>query len=75
MGRIEMHLSSRENQIITVGDETVNFNEAETIHTESSYKYTVEEFSGLALAAGFELITFWTDVDDLFSLHYYQVNQ
>lgn len=75
MGRIEMHISSRENQIIAVGDEAVNFNEAETIHTESSYKYTVEEFSGLAQVAGFELVTVWTDVDDLFSLHYYQVNQ
>ena len=75
MGRIEMHISSRENQIIAVGDEAVNFNEAETIHTESSYKYTVEEFSGLAQVAGFELVTVWTDVDDLFSLHYYQINQ
>lgn len=74
MGRIEMHLASRENQIIVVGDEAVNFKEAETIHTESSYKYTVEEFSGLAQAAGFELVTVWTDADDLFSLHYYQVS-
>jgi len=73
MGRIEMHLASHENQIIVVGDEAVNFKEAETIHTESSYKYTVEEFSGLAQAAGFELVTVWTDADDLFSLHYYQV--
>jgi len=74
IGRIEMHLSSSEDQIITVGDKVVNFKKAETIHTESSYKYTVEEFAGLAKEAGFELVTVWTDSDDLFSLHYYQVN-
>ena len=74
MGRIEMHLSSCEDQVIAVGNETVNFNRAETIHTENSYKYTVEEFSRLAQQAGFELVTVWTDADDLFSLHYYKVN-
>lgn len=74
MGRIEMHLSSRENQVVTVGEEAVKFKEAETIHTESSYKYTIEEFSRLAQLAGFERVTVWTDADDLFSLHYYQVS-
>jgi dimethylhistidine N-methyltransferase len=74
VGRIEMHLSSRDNQVVKVGDKVVNFDKAETIHTENSYKYTVEEFSGLARAAGFDLVSVWTDSDDLFSLHYYQVN-
>jgi dimethylhistidine N-methyltransferase len=74
VGRIEMHLSSRENQVVKVGDKVVNFNKDETIHTENSYKYTVEEFSGLAQAAGFDRVSVWTDSDDLFSLHYYQVN-
>ena len=74
VGRIEMHLSSRDNQVVTVGDKVVNFNKAETIHTENSYKYTVEEFSCLAQAAGFDLVTVWTDSDALFSLHYYQAN-
>ena len=74
MGRIEMHLSSRNTQTVRVGAETISFIEGETIHTENSYKYTVEEFSNLARMAGFELVTVWIDKDDLFSLHYYQVS-
>jgi len=74
MGRIEMHLSSRDHQTVALGDESVNFTEGETIHTENSYKYTIDEFSGLAQLAGFEPVNVWTDSEDLFSLHYYQVN-
>ena len=73
-GRIEMHLASRESQTISIDGLTVNFKQDETIHTENSYKYTIEEFSALAQAAGFSLVSVWTDSNDLFSLHYYQVN-
>ena len=73
IGRIEMHLSSCEEQVVTVANESISFSEAETIHTENSYKYTIEEFAALAKMAGFELVSVWTDNDALFSMHYYQV--
>lgn len=41
----------------------------ETIHTENSYKYTLEEARFLARAAGWEPAAFFTDDDGLFGLH------
>lgn len=72
-GRIEMHLTSCLSQIVKVGDEQVDIAVNESIHTENSYKYSIEEFSSLARLAGFELVNVWTDADELFSLHYYQI--
>lgn len=72
-GRIEMHLNSLVSQTVTIGDEKINISQNENIHTENSYKYSVEEFAALAKRAGFELVNVWTDADKLFSLHYYQV--
>ena len=46
-GRIEMHLRAKSEQRIRIGGETFHFSEGETIHTENSYKYTVQEFGGL----------------------------
>ena len=71
-GRIEMHLASRLSQTVTIGDVQINFLDHESIHTENSYKYSIEEFSSLAKMAGFDLVNAWIDVDRLFSLHYYQ---
>ena len=50
LGRIEMHLVSRVAQSVNVGDHRFGFERGETIHTENSYKYSVEEFR--AVAAG-----------------------
>ncbi len=59
--RIEMHLVSRENQAVTVGGESLQFAEGETIHTENSHKYTPERFEELAGRAGWQLTELWTD--------------
>ena len=69
-GRIEMHLVSEKDQTVTVHDRDFTFTEGETIHTEDSYKYHVEEFSSLAAVAGFRCARTWVDGDGLFSLHY-----
>ncbi|MCH7550839.1 MAG: L-histidine N(alpha)-methyltransferase, partial [Proteobacteria bacterium] len=69
-GRIEMHLVSMKDQTVTVNDRDFTFTEGETIHTENSYKYHVEEFSSLAAGAGFRTARTWVDGDGLFSLHY-----
>ena len=69
-GRIEMHLVSEKDQTVTVHDRDFTFTKGETIHTENSCKYHVEEFSSLAAGAGFRCARTWVDGDGLFSLHY-----
>lgn len=69
-GRIEMHIRSLKAQSVQVLSEGVDFAEGETIHTESSHKYSLEEFQALSRAAGWEPLRSWTDEDELFSLHY-----
>ena len=44
--RIEMHLASTKRQKVRVGDTTIEFRAGETIHTENSYKYSIEFLSG-----------------------------
>jgi len=70
-GRIEMHLVSlRDQDIRLAGEHTFRIEEGETIRTECSYKYHVEEFAGLANAAGLIVEDVWTDPDQLFSVQY-----
>lgn len=70
LSRIEMHLVSRLPQVVTIEGERFRFQEGETIHTENSYKYTIEGFQALAGRAGFRSRALWTDKQDLFSVHY-----
>ncbi|MDZ7662899.1 L-histidine N(alpha)-methyltransferase [Thiohalophilus sp.] len=72
-GRVEMHLVSQQAQTLKIGEQRFHFDKGESIHTESSYKYTVEEFVELAGRAGFTSRQVWTDPDNLFSLHYFDV--
>lgn len=71
-GRVEMHLVSHAQQIVTIDDDEICFEKGETIHTESSYKYTVSEFQSLAAQAGFKPMQVWTDSDELFSVHFFK---
>lgn len=68
--RIEMHLTSRCAQVVHVGPQRIAFAEGETIHTEDSYKYTVQSFQELAEQAGFRPRRAWVDGDCRFSLHW-----
>jgi uncharacterized SAM-dependent methyltransferase len=70
VGRIEMHLMSLREQIAHVGEESFAFREGETIFTESSYKYTSDEFSRLARDSGYRVQHVWTDPQMLFSVQY-----
>ncbi len=70
-GRIEMHLESMKAQRVTIGGRAFGFRAGETIHTENSYKYSIEEFQALARSAGFDARACWTDGDRLFSVHYF----
>jgi len=69
LGRIEMHLESLHPQTALVAGVPFRFEEGETIHTEVSYKYSVDEFRKLAHDAGWSADATWTDDEALFSIH------
>ncbi|MGA8005170.1 MAG: L-histidine N(alpha)-methyltransferase [Burkholderiales bacterium] len=69
LGRVEMHLVSLARQSVRVGRSRFQFDAGETIHTENSWKYSVEEFQALAAEAGFRAARVWRDRRGLFSLH------
>jgi dimethylhistidine N-methyltransferase len=66
--RIEMHLASRKRQKVKVLGETVDFRAGETIHTENSYKYSVESLAALARGVGWLPAAAWSDPDNYFSI-------
>ena len=68
-GRIEMHLVSLAPQTVNVGNHRFAFEAGESIHTENSYKYSIDGFRALARAAGFRGEKVWLDPKGLFSLH------
>lgn len=70
MGRIEMHLESLEDQVVTLAGTRLFVRAGERIHTENSYKYGVREFETLAESAGLTPRHRWSDPAELFSLHY-----
>jgi dimethylhistidine N-methyltransferase len=70
LSRIEMHLVSRERQRVAFHGETFEFDEGEAIHTENSYKFTLEGLHALAVHAGFRPGPVWTDAGRLFSVHW-----
>ncbi len=69
-GRIELHLKSEKEQEITIDslDETYVFEKEETIHTESSYKYTLGLIENHAQSGGFETERVFTDDKEWFAL-------
>jgi dimethylhistidine N-methyltransferase len=67
-GRIEMHLVSRRPQTVHVNGDSFSFDEGETIWTENSYKYALDEFRDLANEAGFDVTRVWQDEKRLFSV-------
>ena len=69
-GRVEMHLVSSKDQVILVNGMEFEFSMKDTIHTENSYKYTLEEFADLAIGSGFKVLKVWKDAKDLFSVQY-----
>jgi len=69
-GRIEMHLISLEDQTVRLDGWEFEFVTGESIWTESSYKFTLDEFADIATSSGFIAEKVWTDDDGLFSVHY-----
>jgi dimethylhistidine N-methyltransferase len=72
-GRVEMHLESLVDQEVHLGGETLTFRRGETICTEHSNKYGIEEFGELAGRAGFTVRRVWTDPEQRFSVQWLTV--
>jgi len=69
-GRVEMHLVSLRAQTMHLNNVTIPFAKGESIWTESSYKFTLDEFEQLAASAGFKVERVWTDEKQWFSIQY-----
>ena len=67
--RIEMHLISRKAQTARILGHSFSFRAGESIHTESSYKYSLERFNALARGSGWTPRHSWTDAAGMFSVH------
>ena len=67
--RIEMHLISRKAQSVRVLGRHFSFRPGESIHTENSYKYSIERFAALAKSSGWQVRETWTDPARMFSVH------
>jgi L-histidine Nalpha-methyltransferase len=73
LGRVEMRLVSRTAQTVQIDkiDLKVEFQAAEAIHTESSYKYDLKELGLLAQQTGFKASRSWFDPERLFSCNFW----
>jgi len=75
LNRIEMHLICQQTQTVTIDGILIDFDKGEILHTENSYKYSIESFSALSKAAEFTLEKNWLDEDKLFSVHYLKISK
>jgi L-histidine N-alpha-methyltransferase len=69
--RIEMHLESRVEQRVRIAalDLVVDLAAGESIWTENSYKFSLDQVASLAAATGFRLARTWTDAGRRFGSH------
>lgn len=74
MSRVEMHLLSIEEQKVHIGEFEIPFFSHETIHTESSYKYSVEEFKRLVQLTPWRSEKVWVDQKRFFGLFYFSLS-
>jgi dimethylhistidine N-methyltransferase len=71
--RVEMHLASLKRQKVRIAGETFDFRMGETIHTECSYKYSIESLGALARGVGWTPVNAWTDRQGLFSIQAFRL--
>jgi dimethylhistidine N-methyltransferase len=67
--RIEMHLISKKALTARILGRNFSFRTGESIHTESSYKYSLDRFNALARGSGWTPLESWTDAAGMFSVH------
>lgn len=66
--RIEMHLVARTDQSVHLAGQRFSFHAGETLHTENSYKFTIDAIQDLATQTGWRLRKSWTDPKDWFGV-------
>ncbi len=66
--RIEMYLEARRDLVVQWQGKQRDFVKGERIHTENSYKYTPESFTGALNEAGFSHTRLWTDEQGWFAV-------
>ena len=64
-----MHLVATRAHTVAVAGQSIEFAAGESIHTESSYKHTVDGFLSIALSSGWASQSVWQDEARMFSLH------
>jgi dimethylhistidine N-methyltransferase len=67
--RVEMHLVSLAKQKVRACNKSFEFWRGESIHTENSYKYTVDSFRSRAMGAGWSHAATFVDEKNYFSVH------
>ncbi len=73
-GRIEMHLEAVRPVAFHVAGHAFAMAQGETIHTENSHKFFLEELRFMARAGGWEPLRKWTDGRSWFSLHLWRAD-
>lgn len=68
--RMEMHLVAERDTAITLDGQRFSIGAGESIHTESSHKYSTGDFRKLAAEANLAVKKTWKDPEGLFSMHY-----
>jgi dimethylhistidine N-methyltransferase len=67
--RIEMHLIAKKAQTVRILGRSFSFRAGDSIHTECSYKYSLDRFTALARGAGWTPRESWIDAAGMFSVH------
>ena len=63
-----MHLESLKGHTVKFLDKEICFKKGETIHTENSYKYTINDFVNLSSSSGYKVVDILTDKKKFFGL-------
>lgn len=69
-GRVEMHLVSTSTQDVNVCGHEFSFKAGESIHTENSHKFDLDQFARIAGQAHFDVEQVWLDEQKLFSVQF-----
>ena len=71
--RVEMHLVSNRNHSVNFMNNRITFKVGETIHTENSYKYSIEDFRELVGSAKMEIKKVLKDKESFFGIFFLKV--
>jgi len=69
-GRVEMHLLSTRDQTVRLNGHRFTFAAGESICTEFSYKFSLDDVAHLAKESGFRIDANWSDEAKMFSVLY-----